>query len=245
MKYVLLFFIFSISLQATEIVTDRPDQTESSTTVPKGAFQIETGVLITNSGLDNTNLNTQEILMPTTLFRYGLLKGVELRLVSNYVRLEQAGNDAITGMSDLQFSSKIRLIEMTDKNNTEIAVLGSVNMLTGNDAFRSEGQAFARILAAHNINENLAIGYNLGYTYNPDDMESLFYSVSLGIGINDKTGIFVETYGDVFLNFEPDYLFDTGFTYKLNPKFQLDFSYGASFVNQMNFLSFGFSWLAD
>ena len=51
---------------AQEIVTDRPDQTESSTTIPNKSFQIE-------MGFGSGNYNSERLsLLPTTLFRYGL-----------------------------------------------------------------------------------------------------------------------------------------------------------------------------
>ena len=50
-------------INAQEIVTDRPDQTESSTIVPVKSFQTE-------FGFEKGNYNNEKILLfPTALFR--------------------------------------------------------------------------------------------------------------------------------------------------------------------------------
>jgi hypothetical protein len=71
-KSILVFFlaITSFGQITAQLVTDRPDQTESSSTVGKGNLQIESGIFV---GFEGDNMfSTRQILLPTTLFRYGL-----------------------------------------------------------------------------------------------------------------------------------------------------------------------------
>jgi hypothetical protein len=65
-----------------DLVTDRPDQTESSVTVPHKSLQIETGFVFERFIHDDYTFDNYGIA--STLFRYGLLKNMELRLASNY-----------------------------------------------------------------------------------------------------------------------------------------------------------------
>ena len=65
-----------------DLVTDRPDQTESSLTVPRKTFQIETGFVFEKFNYDQYEFENWGIA--TTLIRYGLLDNLELRLGSNY-----------------------------------------------------------------------------------------------------------------------------------------------------------------
>src|SRR6187455_1915995 len=61
-----------------DLVTDRPDQTESAVVLPGGAFQAEFG---TAFGHDTSDGVTTEVLeIPGTLLRYGLSPRFELRL---------------------------------------------------------------------------------------------------------------------------------------------------------------------
>ncbi|MGD9995159.1 MAG: hypothetical protein AB7S69_17805 [Salinivirgaceae bacterium] len=79
MKQVILGLILAIAiikLNAQSIVTDRPDQTESSVIVPQKSFQIESGVLFENYESNSF----KRAVLPTALVRYGVNQYFELRL---------------------------------------------------------------------------------------------------------------------------------------------------------------------
>jgi len=101
------FFCFGINVIGQDLVTDRPDQTESSVTVPKGSLQIESGFLLGFSEEDN--FISRELVTPSTLFRFGLLKGLELRFVNQYERVK-TNLDTIHGFNDLEFGTKIQVL---------------------------------------------------------------------------------------------------------------------------------------
>ena len=52
--------------QSPDMVTDRPDQTESAAVVPRGLLQVETGYLFARDG------DVDGYAVPGTLFRIGL-----------------------------------------------------------------------------------------------------------------------------------------------------------------------------
>ena len=60
--------------QSPDMVTDRPDQTESATVVPRGLLQVETGYLFARDG------DVDGYAVPGTLFRLGLGGRLELRI---------------------------------------------------------------------------------------------------------------------------------------------------------------------
>ena len=62
-----------------EIITDRPDQTESANTVPKNTLQLETGFIMEQNG------DIKNYAYNTSLLRYGLFDNFELRFVSSKV----------------------------------------------------------------------------------------------------------------------------------------------------------------
>ena len=115
---VLLFSIGTISAQ--QIITDRPDQTEASSIVPLHSLQIEAGVLFQKSGKIQANTH------PSILWRYGISKIFELRLLTEYetTRLNRS-SQINNGVSDLQIGTKIQLFKKEDVN-TEIAFLSHV-----------------------------------------------------------------------------------------------------------------------
>ena len=102
-----------------------------------------------------------------------------------------------------------------------------------------------KLAVSHRLGENTGIGYNAGYSYFGRGSGDLTYSVSLGIGINDKIALFVEPYGELagLKTFQLD--FDAGLTYLVMNNLQFDFSAGAGINRKMNFISMGCSWLME
>ena len=101
-----VFLVFLLSLQVhlqAQIATDRPDQTEASSTVPKGALQIEVGALLAYSGEGSASI--RQILLPTNLFRFGISEAVKLRFLSQFEALK-IGEFKNSGISDIEIGTK-------------------------------------------------------------------------------------------------------------------------------------------
>ena len=84
--YLFIFLVLTVTAKAQnktpELITGRPDQTESSIIVPHKSLQIETGFVLEN---DETDLvNQTAFTYNTTLLRYGLFENFELRLGLGY-----------------------------------------------------------------------------------------------------------------------------------------------------------------
>ena len=231
----------SLDLSSQELVTDRPDQTESSSTIPKKSLQIESGFVIGFTEFDDLSL--KEILAPTTLFRYGITKGVEIRVVNQFISIKnKETKEDLTGIGDLEIGAKIQIFKKEDVN-TEIAFLSHVILPTGSSevSFDNYG-TINKLSISHVLTENIGLGYNVGYNYYGIDDGFFTYSVVFGFGITEKAGFYLETYGkagilDQFLS-----NFDGGITYLLKPNFQLDFSFGTGINYKSNYISAGFSW---
>jgi hypothetical protein len=84
-----------------ELITDRPDQTESSITVPLKHLQIETGFVM--KGDDSERIKQTSYAYNTTLIRYGLLKNMEIRLVLEYLGGRTKSKEVDTTSSQIGF----------------------------------------------------------------------------------------------------------------------------------------------
>lgn len=235
----LLLFINS-SIYAQTIVTDRPDQTESSSTVPKGSFQIETGVLI---GFSNNNgFSERQILAPSTLFRYGIAKGIELRVVNQFESIKNRNtSEKVNGISDLEIGTKFQIFQKEDVN-IEIAFLSHLILPTGSkDLTIDKLGSINKLSISHSISEMVGIGYNVGYDYFGTGRGDFTYSLVLAIGLTPKLGIYLEPYGGIieFENHEAN--FDAGITYLIQNNFQLDVSFGTGINHNMNYVAVGAS----
>ena len=235
---IILTAIFFGTLNA-QIITDRPDQTESSSTVSKGTLQLESGILI---GFESENPpTTRQILLPTNLFRYGITNWIELRILSQFetIKIEDKNYE---GISDLEIGAKVQLLKK-EEVNTEIAFLSHLIVPTGTHEITSDNFGLSNKLSiSHGINETVGVGYNIGYNYFGEGNGDVTYSLAFGVGINDRVGIYVEPYGE--LAGMEDFIsnFDAGFTYLVNNDLQFDFSFGVGLNQQMNYISIGCSW---
>jgi hypothetical protein len=232
----------SIAQVGAQLVTDRPDQTESSSTVGKGKLQIEAGLLIGTEG-DSPNASRQ-ILAPTTLFRYGISRGIELRFMGQFESIK-VQDQTIRGISDIEIGAKFQLYQKED-SRTEVAFLTHLLLPTApeglsNDAFGT----INKLAVSHELNDQLGLGYNIGFNYLGSGKGDLTYSLMLGYSASEKIGIYVEPYGEYvgLENFRQN--FDAGITYLLKDNIQLDFSFGTGINYRMNYLSVGVCWKSE
>lgn len=232
--------LFASPIFGQNIVTDRPDQTESSETVGDKNFQIESGMLFQNS--DNNSVKS--FFGPSTLLRYGISKNIELRFVSQYEKTEfglEGENREFDGFNDLEIGAKIQLFKREDVN-TEIAFLSHLIIPTAKTDLTSGSFGVINKLAiSHSISDKVDLGYNIGYDL-VEKQSVLTYSLALGISISNKVGFYVEPYGNWAEQNQFESNFDTGLTYLVNPNFQMDISYGTGINHRMEYISAGFSW---
>lgn len=251
--FALLFMLLNLLVKAQEktpeLITDRPDQTESSAVVPHKSLQIETGFVLEN---DETNLIVQKsFAYNTTLLRYGLLNNFELRLGLDYLgeRIDIKNTDStlsVSGISPIYTGFKVKITE-EDGLKPEIAFLGGLVIpLTASDVFKPEySAAKIRFSFSHTLSERISLGYNLGAEWDGESVvPGYFHSLTLGIGITNNLGFFLESFGLVHEEGDTEHILDAGFTYLLLPNLQLDISGGIGLNDNTmdNFISFGISY---
>src|ERR1700736_6070107 len=81
---------FTQSVSNQEIVTDRPDTTESAVVVPKASLQVENGFTWTDNG------PSRLISLCQSLIRMGLSAATELRLAVPAYSLNLFGREAVS-----------------------------------------------------------------------------------------------------------------------------------------------------
>ena len=257
-KFLTLFHLFLLSnliwaQQETDsiIITDRPDLTESSITVPYKSIQLETGLLVFVDDASNTSeFKTTLYQFPAILIRYGLFKNIELRVFNQFVK-ESVNNPLIPnkerstyGIDNLQLGTKINLV----KENgiwPEIAILSHVVLPLGSANFKN-AKTLANIVfsLSHTVSNRFSIGYNLGWTTDGVNQNgSGTYTFAMGYGVSKKVGCYLEMYG-LLKNMESLTIgFDGGFTYLISNNMQLDLSAGRGVSENNYFFSAGYSVL--
>tara|TARA_B100001094_G_scaffold288779_1_gene305237 strand:- start:954 stop:1664 length:711 start_codon:yes stop_codon:yes gene_type:complete len=229
-KLLLTFIFFSICFTSlySQLTSERPDQTESSLVLSKGHVQIETGISIEDS---ESNINS--------LFRIGIIDGIEMRLNSNYLINDDISNLKKSSFSDFEIGAKFKILD-EDNNRIKIGFLTHLSVPTAPEIFSyNEYGLLSRLLVSHDIKNDSQIGYNIGYNkYNNYDGQfiyTLVYGKSLG-----SFGVFFEIFGEESSN-NSNLNFDSGITYLVDNDKQLDLSIGRGLNSDMFYISAGFS----
>lgn len=264
----LCLVFLSLNLFTQDLVTDRPDQTESSTVVPKAKLQWESGFLWESLIADypnNDKFNNRVLGINSSLFRYGLMEKFELRFGWDYVHTVtrvKSGNEIIyeeksNELEPVYFGGKYTLMR---ENGAlpEVAILGHIAFPSVNIVEDSEQiQPDITLAGSWTFSSASVAGLNLGLHwpgFGKGD-PSLFYSVVLGLAHGKKLSSFWELYGfwygttDDLVYYEAgfsvnDFRADFGITYLLFPNLQLDLSGGLGFskISPDFFVATGFSW---
>lgn len=240
LKMTLFVVLISATMFSQQIITDRPDQTESSSTIPNGSLQIEMGLVALTAEGDQLN----NFSGPSTLLRYGISNSIELRMFNQYESNKITFvNEELksSGLSDLEIGLKIQLFKKEDVN-TEIAFLSHAVIPTAKDELSNMDMGTINKLSiSHGLSESIGLGYNVGYDY-LGEIHSFTYSVVLGFSLVEGFGVYIEPYGVYGEQGFFESYFDAGVTFLAGDQFQLDASYGFGMNNDMQYFSAGFSW---
>ena len=240
-----------------ELITDRPDQTESAATVTRGYVQVETGWTLGQEETRGVQLRSHKF--PGTLVRTGITQGVELRLGWTGYAWGQERTDDLelnrNGAADAKLSAKFRLRSESEKGPwPAVALLVGTSLPMGEEAFSSDrADPSFRFSLAHTLTDRLGLGYNVGMEWESSldkngrsrTLSNYLYTMVLGVGLTDRWGSFIEVFGEVGASAPgtPAHSFDGGITYLLRPNIQLDFAAGVGLSEAAEdwFLGGGFS----
>ena len=254
---ILLALVFFVSTSAAfgqednnlgDLITDRPDATESPNTIPVGFLQLETGAFFVEEEVGP--IKTKATTFNTGLLRYGLLENLELRLGWNFteVKTEVLGVETpgvLSGLEPLLVGAKVAIA----KENgwiPELGLLGHVYLpLSAGSDFRPEttGVDF-RFSMGHTLSERSSIAYNIGAQWGDDSSEAAYvYTLAYGYSLGAGFGVYAELYGDLPEDSESNHYWDAGFTYLVSSDLQLDATVGGGVNADQNLLiSAGFSY---
>ena len=208
------------------MVTDRPDFTESATTVAPGFLQLEAGYTFTRSG------ETRQHDVGEALLRVGVRDRIEIRLgIPGYGSVRTGTGDE-DGFGDASVGLKVRLFEPSGAGAPRTAFLVGTSLPTGADDIGASGlQPGATLALAWDLPGGLGLGVNLGYESVEEEGGDLGRgkgSVALGVPVSGPVGAFLEGYVLVPEGSrDAESFLDGGLTVLLGPHLQLDARVGA------------------
>jgi len=209
-----LALVLVLSADAEEpIVTDRPDFTESAIVVGPGKLQIENGVTRDNSD------GEQSTELPETLVRYGIASRLEARLeLPNYVAVNQRSGWSATAIG-------FKWQAGPTPNGVDMAWIGMLGLPSGSiDYGIRRVEPSLSLCAAKDLSDRLALSAMLSASWISGDQSrtEVLSTLSLGIGLTEKVGCFVEYAGTFSRLTGPENLLHAGLTYRPQPNLQWD-----------------------
>lgn len=235
-----LCFYSANSQEKKPLETDRPDQTETPSLVPKGMIQVETGFSI-----QKENAFSNSYLLPSVLWKYGINENFELRLITE-LAIEKTSITTVMGMNPILIGFKIKISE-EDGIVPKMSLISHISLPNvASSNFKTEFYAPEfRFAMQHTLSEKISLSYNLGAEWNGFDAEPTFiYTTAIGYSISDKFGTFFEIFGFAPQENKANHNFDCGITYLINDNFMLDLSGGLGITKNApdNFYAIGFSF---
>jgi len=192
------------------LVTDRPDFTEATDTVPREHLQLELGYTFTYDKEDENR--TIDHTLPEFLLRTGLTDWLELRIGwagwSSTEDIFRAKNDAgrtVTmteverGWNDLYLGFKVALCEQ-DGFHPALSLIPAITVPSGSTN-KTSGDVDPEIKIAwgYDLTEDLALSGNLNFaaptTGDNDRFFQVANSISLARSFNEWLGGYVEYFG--------------------------------------------------
>ena len=223
---VLIFSLLSIG-KAQDLVTDRPDFTESALVIPAKMIQIEAGAEYADFK------SATDFSFPGVLARIGLGRNLEIRLGFSGWSKVTMNDRSNTYLNDLILEAKYQITNTTAR--IPMAVLLVSTLPTGDDEVSvAQMEIGIKFACSYDVNERFGLGANLGaISIGAGDQREVLSlaSVALGIGVTDRLGAFIETHAEIPENASWQPVMDGGFTYLITPVAQADFYVGKGLNN--------------
>lgn len=210
-----------------EMVTDRPDYTESSEVVGRGVMQIEMGTIFEI----DSSAGSKTISFGTPLLRLGLSKKLELRVATDGFVSDRGGGLATRGMADLQVGFKYK-VHNESKWLPAFGVIPFVGTPTGAQAFTNgRFDPGVKLLWAKDAPFGFSLSGNLNAERVPgSDGRFVQKTVTLSVGHDLVAGLagFWEAFA--FAPFDnrtgPSWVYDMGVTRMVGRNAQWDATWG-------------------
>lgn len=210
-----------------ELITDRPDFTESSEVVGRGVVQIEAGITV-----EEPDSSVRQVTLPQLLVRIGLGSRVELRLASDgFVSQSLAdagGRHSHRGRSDMEIGAKVKLLD-ADRAGFDLALIPALSLPIASDDFGSHGyDPGVKLTVARDLPREFGLSANVNtasVTEGDGRVWTREASVSLAHGLGGPFGGYWEAYGS-FDRGGCDCTLNTGVTMALGANRQVDVEVG-------------------
>ena len=236
-SFCLLFL--AINLQAQITSTDRPTKAFGTATVPKGHFQMETGLSMDVYG------NAMAFNLGTTQFRYGVVNNFELRMNTTVSMFDDMSVQNTLWTSNIGMGLKWHIVE---KEKINFSYIAEASIPLSPDYV----SAWNALLLDHGVSEKISFAYMLYYGYDSSNVAlkrerlgNAQFCYVINYQLLDKLSFFTEICLAMDLD-KPEGLslvFDAGMTYLIKDNLQLDVFFGTGIRQTRGLFGAGIAWM--
>ena len=242
--------------ESGDIITDRPDETETPISVMPGYVQFEMGWSYVEADVDGSERRTHQV--PETIVRIGVVRGLEARLGFAGWRHRQVtsstGTETRSGAGPLRLGAKYQFNRGQGMTPT-VGLLGALILPTAAEGLGPERvDPTFRVAVAHEASSVVVIGYNLGLRWlsvealtgeTSTQVEGV-YTLAFGFALTERLGAFAEAFGALALSEDAVSVasLNTGLTFLARRNLQFDAKVGIGLHQEADawFVGAGFAW---
>jgi len=212
-----------------EMSTDRPDTTESAYTVPAGMFQVEMS-FFDYSWDANRGMSTEDWVFGAMNFKIGVAENADIQIIFNtYTQnrsIENGVRDKLSGFGDVTVRFKQNLWG-NDGGKTAFALMPYVTIPTETELSGGEWEGGLIMPLAVELTDRIGLGLMAEVDLVHDagtggyDVE-LLHSATLGFGLTEQLGLYVELVGIAGQDADYQALFDAGLTFAVTDELIFD-----------------------
>ncbi|NOX59381.1 MAG: transporter [Planctomycetes bacterium] len=224
------------------LVTDRPDFTESTEAIPVNRFQLEMGYTFTYDR--EGDRRTRDHTAPELLLRMGVVENFELRFgwtgysmtetlstQRNSERRRVTSEEWNQGANDFELGFKLKIAEQSGLRPA-LAILGAATFPTGSaNISAGDVEPLLGLLWAYDLSDDIALAGQFIVGTPVEDGRRFVQSaasLSLGASLTERLGTYVEYFGTYPNTLDGDsaHSINGGFTYLVNNNLQIDIRAG-------------------
>lgn len=225
---------------------DRPGMATGTGVMPFKKVMWETG-FEASFGKDE-----YAVLMPTTMFRFGITKFAELRIEYDGSLVRDEDKKWAYEVAPLVLGTKVRIFDGSEQHKwiPKTALMVNLAIPSTPDLAKTMHVApSAYLLFSNDVTDWFNIGYNVGVEW--DGMQTkpnTFLALCLGFTVTDWMGAYVESYNsftDYGKKTDAECGIDVGFNFMVHDRVQLDVYAGfdARDPKANSYVGLGVAWL--
>ena len=230
---------------------DRPGMATGTGVMPFKGVMWETG-FEAGFGKDILGQNEYSVLLPSTMFRFGITKFAELRVAFDGMVSIDADKKCAYDVATVTVGTKVRIFDGSEQHKWIPKTSLMVNLVIPSTKFMASMMTVApnaHLLFYNEVTSWFNIGYDVGVEWDGiQPKPDTFLALCLGFNMTDWAGAFIESYNyftDYGKNTDAECGIDGGFNFMVHDRVQLDVYAGfdARDPKASSYVGLGVAWL--